>query len=434
MTENTSPDLASTIFERIISMVRERGAGISAERNANALRIEFADGQRIVVSFDSHSNKVWLASRAGGTEYDFKQGVWRAQDQSDLLQRLATLIEQTSANIPASAVTSKRYAEAEHGVNKTSSDRHGLRNLLILTLVVLVGFWLVQRTNQPQSTNSSRDTSNILYLTSDTTSDTRQCESSLPANGSISIFSSDLRIDGPNDAEVTLKNDHAYPLLLILAEPKTVIPSLSILIHARQTTSLHLPSGQYDMLFSAGNSWCDPRNGFSDGHMMKFDKSLTVQMGAPIQLAMQTSGADAGDFQLFVKTITADAPPPAPTFTGDGSMTVARQTNGHFYVPGSVSNVPVTFMVDTGASVTSISSDIARQASISNCKEVQFQTANGAATGCIALVPNMTLGNFTLQNITVAVMPNLETNLLGANVLRNFQVSQSDSLMLIGRK
>jgi clan AA aspartic protease (TIGR02281 family) len=115
-------------------------------------------------------------------------------------------------------------------------------------------------------------------------------------------------------------------------------------------------------------------------------------------------------------------------------MTVARQTNGHFYVPGSVSNVPVTFMVDTGASVTSISSDIARQASISNCKEVQFQTANGAATGCIALVPNMTLGNFTLQNITVAVMPNLETNLLGANVLRNFQVSQSDSLMLIGRK
>ena len=91
-------------------------------------------------------------------------------------------------------------------------------------------------------------------------------------------------------------------------------------------------------------------------------------------------------------------------------------------------------MVDTGASVTSISSDLARQAGIHNCKEVQFQTANGTATGCIALVRNMTLGNFVLQNITVAVMPNMEVNLLGANVLRNFQVSQNDSMMLIGRK
>jgi clan AA aspartic protease (TIGR02281 family) len=103
-------------------------------------------------------------------------------------------------------------------------------------------------------------------------------------------------------------------------------------------------------------------------------------------------------------------------------------------LPGTIEGIPVTFMVDTGASVTSISSDLARQAGIRNCKEVQFQTANGAATGCIALVPRMTLGNFVLVNITVAVMPNMETNLLGANVLRNFQLSQSDSTMLIGRK
>ncbi|MDH2915591.1 MAG: retropepsin-like aspartic protease, partial [Gallionella sp.] len=68
------------------------------------------------------------------------------------------------------------------------------------------------------------------------------------------------------------------------------------------------------------------------------------------------------------------------------------------------------------------------------CKEVQFQTANGTAAGCIALVPSMSLGNFVVQNITVAVMPNMDTNLLGANILRNFQVSQNDSMMLIGRK
>jgi clan AA aspartic protease (TIGR02281 family) len=139
------------------------------------------------------------------------------------------------------------------------------------------------------------------------------------------------------------------------------------------------------------------------------------------------------DFQLFVKAAGPETDLPAPTFSGDGSMEVKRQANGHFYLPGTIDNVAVTFMVDTGASVTSISSELAHQAGIRNCKEVQFQTANGAATGCIALVPHMTLGNFALENITVAVMPNLETNLLGANVLRNFQVSQNDSSMLIER-
>lgn len=437
MTENTHTDLASTLFEHIEAMVRTRGVDIGVDRKGNALRLGFADGQRIVINFDPHTNKVWLASRTGGAEFHLKNGVWHAHDQSELMQTLSTLIEKTisSAPINARALGSAPKQRTEIAPSMDESPQsHGLRNLLILTLAGLAGFWIAQRPNQPQTESSTKGATNIQYMTAETTSSTRKCESSLPANGSINIFSNSLRTDGPNDAEITLKNDHAYPLLLILAEPKTVIPSLSILVHARQTTSLHLPAGQYDMLFSAGNIWCDPRAGFSDGHLMKFDKSLTVQMDKPMQLAMQSSGADMDDFQLFVKTITSEAPPPAPTFSGDGSMVVQRQGNGHFYLPGTISNVPVTFMVDTGASVTSISSDLARQAGIHNCKEVQFQTANGTATGCIALVPNMTLGNFVLQNITVAVMPNMEINLLGANVLRNFQVSQSDSMMLIGRK
>ncbi len=434
MTENTHPDLASTFFDHIEAIVRERGANISRDRNGNALRLGFADGQRIVINLDTLSNKVWLASRLGGTEFEHKNGIWRAHDQSEFLQRLSILIEQTIASVPANASAYKQYTEASLDTDVAPPKSHVLRNLLVLILAVMIGFWLAQRTSQPQSTNPSNGSANIQYMAAESTGSTHKCEASLPANGSINIFSSDLRVDGPNDAEVTLKNDHAYPLLLILAEPKTVIPSLSILIHARQTAKIHLPAGQYDMLFSAGNTWCDARSGFSDGHLMKFDKSLTVQMDKPMQLAMQSSGADMEDFQLFVKTITTETPPPLPTFSGDGSMEVQRQANGHFYVPGSIANVPVTFMVDTGASVTSISSDLARQAGIHNCKEVQFQTANGTATGCIALVPSMTLGNFTVQNITVAVMPNMEINLLGANVLRNFQVSQNDSMMLIGRR
>ncbi len=186
------------------------------------------------------------------------------------------------------------------------------------------------------------------------------------------------------------------------------------------------------MMFSAGNAWCNPRSGFSNGHLLKLDKPLLVKADKSVQLAMQSSGAGAADFQLFVSTPGPETSAPAPTFNGDGSMEILRQANGHFYVPGTLDAIPVTFMVDTGASVTSITGDLARQAGIRNCKEVQFRTANGAANGCIALVPRMTLGNFTVENITVAVMDNLDSNLLGTNVLRNFEISQNEGSMLIG--
>lgn len=437
MTESPGNEPGSALFARIQQMVNERGVDIRQNLNGNALRLEFADGQRILINFDAQTNIVWLAARSGGIEFIHRDGTWRAHDQSELFARLRENIELAIGSNPLNARAPS--AKVQQPVRPApliyyeAQESHGLRNVLIVLLALVSGFWAAQRLNRPQApadTNPSAQTQtlslNKLHY---------PCEGGFPANGSVTVFpEGGLRANSANDPEITLKNDHAHPVLLILSAPQTAIPSLSVLVHARQSTTLHLPPGQYDMMFSVGTTWCNPRSGFSEGHLLKFDKPLTVQMDKPIQLAMQSSGAGMEDFQLFVKIDNPEAALPPPTFTGDGSMEVQRQANGHFYLPGTIDNTPVTFMVDTGASVTSISSDLARQAGIRNCKEVQFQTANGTATGCIALVPHMTLGNFVLENITVAVMPNLETNLLGANVLRNFQVSQSDSSMLIGRR
>lgn len=434
MTESPGNEPGSALFARIRQMVNERGVDIQQNLNGNALRMEFADGQRILVNFDAQTNNVWLASSAGGIEYTPADGTWRARDHSELFAKLRELMEQTIASNPLNErppVAPRQTVRTEPVIYREEKESHALRNMLIVLLAGVTGFWAAQRLDHLQKLKNETPQTPTLSL------DKLHypCEGSFPVNGSIAVFpESGLRADNPDDPEVTLKNDHAHPVLLILSAPQTAVPAISVLIHARQSTTLHLPPGQYDMMFSVGNTWCNPRSGFSEGHLLKFDKPLIVQMDKPVQLAMQTSGAGMGDFQLFLKTANPEDSLPPPTFSGDGSMEVQRQANGHFYLPGTIDNVPVTFMVDTGASVTSISSDIARQAGIRNCKEVQFQTANGEATGCIALVSRMTLGNFVLENITVAVMPNMETNLLGANVLRNFQLSQSDSRMLIGRK
>jgi clan AA aspartic protease (TIGR02281 family) len=437
MTESPGNEPSSVLFARIQQMVSERGVDICQNQNGNALRLEFADGQRILINFDAQTYNVWLAARSGGIEFVHRNGIWRAHDQSELFAKLRENIEQTVASNPLNerplGTKAPQPVHPAPIVYYEAQKSHGLRNALIVVLAVVSGFWAAQRLNHPQApadTNPGTQTKtlslNKLHY---------PCAGGFPANGSVTVFpESGLRADGQNDPEITLKNDHAHPVLLILSAPQTAIPSLSVLVHAKQSATLHLPPGQYDMMFSVGTTWCNPRSGFSEGHLLKFDKPLTVQTDKPIQLAMQSSGAGMEDFQLFVKTANPETALPPPTFSGDGSMEVQRQANGHFYLPGTIDSIPVTFMVDTGASVTSISSELARQAGIRNCKEVQFQTANGTATGCIALLPRMTLGNFVLENITVAVMPNLETNLLGAHVLRNFQVSQSDSNMLIGRR
>ncbi|MBI4809664.1 MAG: TIGR02281 family clan AA aspartic protease [Nitrosomonadales bacterium] len=439
MTESTNHEPGSALFARIQQMVSERGVDIRPHLSGHALRLEFADAQRILINFDALTQNVWVATRSGGIEFIHRDGIWRAHDQGELFARLGELIEQTIASNPlnARAPAARQPHTPKHSdpvIYYEAKQGHGLRNVLIVMLAGLAGFWAAQRSNQPEATaNDTRVQAETVSLSQ--LDPGQQCEGGFPANGSITVFpESGQGADSPNDPEITLKNDHTHPLLLIFAAPRTVIPSMSVLVHARQSVTLHLPAGQYDMMFGVGTSWCNARRGFSDGHILKFDKSLTVEMDKPMQLAMQSSGAGMEDFQLFVKTAAPEVALPPPTFSGDGSMEVQRQANGHFYLPGTIENVPVTFMVDTGASVTSISGDIARQAGIRNCKEVQFQTANGTATGCIALVTRMTLGNFVLENITVAVMPNMDTNLLGANVLRNYQVSQSDSIMLIGRR
>lgn len=439
MTETPGNEPGNTLFARIQQMVSERGVDIRQNLNGNALKLDFADGQRILINLDAQTHNVWLAARSGGIEFTYRDAAWHAHDRGELFFRLGEIIEQTIASNPinarAPAARVPQAAQPSSVIYHEVKESHGLRNMLIVVLAGLIGFWAAHKLNNPQAASGNAAATAGQPQTLSLNKLNLQCESTLPVNGNIATFpESGLRADGPNDPVFTLKNDHAYPLLLILSAPQTAAPAMSVLVHARQSATLHLPPGQYDMMFSVGNTWCNPRNGFSDGHLLKFDKPLTMNMDKPVQLAMQSSGAGMEDFQLFIKTANPEVSLPPPTFTGDGSMEVKRQANGHFYLPGTLDNVPVTFMVDTGASVTSISSDLARQAGIRNCKEVQFQTANGSATGCIALVPRMTLGNFVLENITVAVMPNLETNLLGANVLRNFQVSQSDSSMLIGRR
>ncbi|RMX02966.1 TIGR02281 family clan AA aspartic protease [Corticibacter populi] len=133
------------------------------------------------------------------------------------------------------------------------------------------------------------------------------------------------------------------------------------------------------------------------------------------------------------------APPAAIYRAADGGeLQLPRHRDGHFYVDGSVNGVPVRFMVDTGASIVSVSDAVARAAGLEGGRSITFQTANGPREGRVVRAERLSLGaapdGFTLQGIEVGTglaIGSSDEALLGQNVLRHFDVSIDRQAMVL---
>ena len=120
---------------------------------------------------------------------------------------------------------------------------------------------------------------------------------------------------------------------------------------------------------------------------------------------------------------------------GSGEIIIPRSRDGHYYVEGSINDQVVTFMVDTGASTVSIDSSTAQAAGVPRGYNATFNTASGVTQG--EMVPNqrVTVGGVRMDDISIAVIPRLgEIALLGQNVLRHLDVTQSGDRMMLRSK
>lgn len=114
--------------------------------------------------------------------------------------------------------------------------------------------------------------------------------------------------------------------------------------------------------------------------------------------------------------------------------TTLEKLQGHFFVDGTIGDVPVRFLIDTGASYIAISPDVAKQAGVTDCRSARFDTANGQVMGCIGHVDAMSFSKFGLRNVEVAVAPGLEGALLGMNALGEFDLQQMGNMLKISRR
>src|SRR4051794_1983712 len=122
-------------------------------------------------------------------------------------------------------------------------------------------------------------------------------------------------------------------------------------------------------------------------------------------------------------------PAEVPLVTNKAS--IQFQKRGDLMVVKAMLNdkLPVSFVVDTGASYTTISQAAAREAGIEvgeNPTVLSFHTANGVIQAPLANVRSLEVGGLELKNITVAihdVFPDSAVaGLLGINFLNQFRL------------
>ncbi|MGQ9686606.1 MAG: retropepsin-like aspartic protease family protein [Thiobacillaceae bacterium] len=122
----------------------------------------------------------------------------------------------------------------------------------------------------------------------------------------------------------------------------------------------------------------------------------------------------------------------------DGRVVLTADGRGHFSATGTVNGLPVRFMVDTGASLVSLPSSIARQAGVnlSEANPVVINTANGRARAQRVVINSLKLGQISANLVEALVVEDaaLSQPLLGMSFLnRTNMLREGDTLVLTQR-
>ena len=95
--------------------------------------------------------------------------------------------------------------------------------------------------------------------------------------------------------------------------------------------------------------------------------------------------------------------------------------DGHYWLRAQINGVEANFLVDTGATLTAVNSDLAERAGLKARRggiPIQLETANGPAMAQLSSIEELRFGNVAARGIDAVIAPNLGgTNVIGMNLL-----------------
>lgn len=114
-----------------------------------------------------------------------------------------------------------------------------------------------------------------------------------------------------------------------------------------------------------------------------------------------------------------------------GTLQLERGPDGHYHWPGRVNGRDVDFLVDTGATGTTIPAALARELGLEVVGTTRSHTAGGIVDGQIVVADVALRGGVAAQRLRIVALPRLNAPLLGMDVLGRLRWQQQDGVLRI---
>jgi len=119
---------------------------------------------------------------------------------------------------------------------------------------------------------------------------------------------------------------------------------------------------------------------------------------------------------------------------GPGSeLVLKRDGDGHYVFPGTINGRPVSFLLDTGATLVSVPAHLAGDLGLEAGAYQQSMTANGMVVTRTSRIGALAFGPFVLRDVPASLNPGMADDqvLLGMSVLKHLAFAQrGDTLVL----
>jgi aspartyl protease family protein len=130
------------------------------------------------------------------------------------------------------------------------------------------------------------------------------------------------------------------------------------------------------------------------------------------------------DFAALVRHVLASARGGAQTVAEGGRLRIRKNEDGHFWVDAKVNGKPLRFLIDSGATVTSLSEDDATRVGVGESDRfpVYVSTANGTVRARRGEIGRIEVGPIVRSDLVVHVSRAFgDTNVLGMNFLSSLR-------------